>query len=81
MGGAGLTILFLSQNVDVFIGDASSGIRVTSASTPPRGSWRLLSPASLLWSPVAWFSPLSRLQDDYGLLKLKLLKSIRQMGL
>ena len=80
--GAGLTILFLSQNVDVFIGGRV--IRNQSDIGFYTTSWKLAFIVASIFTLVASsmvFPTLSRLQDDYGVLKLKLLKSIRQMGL
>jgi lipopolysaccharide exporter len=80
--GAGLTVLFLSQNIDVFIGgrfihDASDiGFYTTS--------WKLAFIAAGVFTLAASsmvFPTLSRLQDDIAALRAKLLTSIRQVGL
>jgi O-antigen/teichoic acid export membrane protein len=79
--GAGLTILFMSQNVDVFIGGhiinkADMGFYTTS--------WKLAFIAASVFTLMASsmvFPSLSRLQDDFGALRELLLKSIRQLGL
>jgi len=80
--GAGLTILFLSQNVDVFIGGhvihktADMGFYTTS--------WKLAFIAASVFTLMASsmvFPRLSRLQDDISALRATLLKSIRQLGL
>ncbi len=79
--GAGLTILYMSQNVDVFIGGhiinkADMGFYTTS--------WKLAFIAASVFTLVASsmvFPTLSRLQDNFGALRELLLKSIRQLGL
>ncbi|HEX6506603.1 MAG TPA: oligosaccharide flippase family protein [Chloroflexota bacterium] len=80
--GLGLTLLFLSQNVDVFIGGriignvSDMGFYTTS--------WKLAFIAAGVFTSVASsmvFPTLSRLQDDIDALRKKLLKSIRQVAL
>jgi lipopolysaccharide exporter len=80
--GAGLTILYMSQNVDVFIGGhiihskSSMGFYTTS--------WKFAFIAASIFTLVASsmvFPSLSRLQDDIPKLRVMLLKSIRQLGL
>ncbi len=80
--GAGLTILYVSQNVDVFIGGhvihskSDIGFYTTS--------WKLAFIAAGVFTTVASsmvFPSLSRLQGDMGKLRAMLLKAIRQMGL
>jgi PST family polysaccharide transporter len=80
--GAGLTVLYMSQNVDVFIGGhvihskSDIGFYTTS--------WKLAFIAAGVFTTVASsmvFPSLSRLQGNYEALKDILLKSIRQIGL
>lgn len=80
--GLGLTILFVSQNIDVTVGghiihDASQiGFYTTS--------WKLAFIAASVFALVASsmvFPSLSRLQDDITALRAKLLLAIRQLGL
>lgn len=80
--GAGLTVLYMSQNVDVFIGGRiihkSSDIGFYTT------SWKLAFIAASIFTLVASsmvFPSLSRLQDDIFKLRAVLLKSIRQLGL
>ncbi|MGH2449026.1 MAG: oligosaccharide flippase family protein [Chloroflexota bacterium] len=80
--GAGLTLLYMSQNVDLFIGGhfIHSKKDMGFYST----SWRLAFIAASVFTLMASsmvFPSLSRLQDDFSKLKSVLLKSIRQMGL
>jgi PST family polysaccharide transporter len=80
--GAGLTILFLSQNVDVFIGGRI--IQSTSDIGFYTTSWKLAFIAAGVFTTVASsmvFPTLTRLQGDIGALRGKLLTSIRQVGL
>lgn len=79
--GAGLTILFMSQNVDVFIGGRI--IRSTSDVGFYTTSWKLAFIAAGVFTTVASsmvFPTLSRLQDNLPALRTKLLMSIRQLG-
>jgi PST family polysaccharide transporter len=80
--GAGLTVLYMSQNVDVFIGGhiihskSDIGFYTTS--------WKLAFIAAGVFTTVASsmvFPSLSRLQGNFEELKKILLKSIRQIGL
>lgn len=80
--GLGLTVLYMSQNVDVFIGghiihsQDSMGFYTTS--------WKLAFIAASVFTLVASsmvFPRLSRLQDNIVELRATLLKSIRQLGL
>lgn len=80
--GAGLTILYMSQNVDVFIGGriihnkSDIGFYTTS--------WKLAFIAASVFTLMASsmvFPSLSRLQDNMDALRQRLLKSIRQLGL
>jgi O-antigen/teichoic acid export membrane protein len=80
--GLGLTVLYMSQNVDVFIGGhiihskSDIGFYTTS--------WKLsfISAGALtLVATTMVFPSLSRLQDDWDALRAMLFKSIRQMGL
>jgi O-antigen/teichoic acid export membrane protein len=80
--GAGLTILFLSQNIDIFVG----GRVIHSASDMGfyTTSWKLAFIAASVFTLVASsmvFPALSRLQDNFPALRQTLLKSIRQLGL
>jgi O-antigen/teichoic acid export membrane protein len=80
--GAGLTILYASQNVDLFIG----GNVIHSAKDMGfySTSWKLAFIAASVFTLVASsmvFPTLSRLRDDLPALRAKLLKSIRQLGL
>ena len=80
--GAGLTILYLSQNVDVFIGGRI--IRSTKNIGFYTTSWKLSFIGAGVFTQVASsmvFSSLSRLQDDLTALRAILLKAVRQMGL
>jgi O-antigen/teichoic acid export membrane protein len=80
--GLGLTVLYVSQNIDVFIGGhiihskSDIGFYTTS--------WKLAFIAAGALTLVATtmvFPSLSRLQDDWNALRAMLFKSIRQMGL
>jgi PST family polysaccharide transporter len=80
--GAGLTILYMSQNVDVFIGGRI--IHNTSDVGFYTTSWKLAFIAAGVFTTVASsmvFPTLSRLQDNLVALRAKLLVSIRQLGL
>jgi PST family polysaccharide transporter len=80
--GAGLTILYMSQNVDVFIGGRI--IHNTSDVGFYTTSWKLAFIAAGVFTTVASsmvFPTLSRLQDDLGALRSKLLAAVRQVGL
>jgi O-antigen/teichoic acid export membrane protein len=80
--GAGLTVLFMSQNIDVFIGQHI--IHNVKAMGFYTTSWKLAFIAASVFTLMASsmvFPTLSRLQDDIGKLREKLLKSIRQLGL
>lgn len=80
--GAGLTILYMSQNVDVFIGGRI--IHNTSDVGFYTTSWKLAFIAAGVFTTVASsmvFPTLSRLQEDVTALRAKLLTSIRQVGL
>jgi O-antigen/teichoic acid export membrane protein len=85
--GAGLTILYASQNVDVFIGGnvishhAKHGIRDMGFYTT---SWKLAFIAASIFTLMASsmvFPTLSRMRDNLPGLRETLLKSIRQLGL
>jgi PST family polysaccharide transporter len=80
--GLGLTVLYMSQNVDVFIGGhiihskSDIGFYTTS--------WKLsfiAAGALTLVATTMVFPTLSRLQGDLNALRQMLFKSIRQMGL
>jgi O-antigen/teichoic acid export membrane protein len=80
--GAGLTVLFLSQNVDVFIGGgiihSSSDIGFYTT------SWKIAFIAASVFTLVASsmvFPALSRVKDDIELLRAKLIVAVRQLGL
>jgi PST family polysaccharide transporter len=80
--GAGLTILYMSQNVDLFIGGhvIHSARDMGFYST----SWKLAFIAASVFTLMASsmvFPTLSRLQDNLPALRLTLLKAIRQLGL
>jgi PST family polysaccharide transporter len=80
--GAGLTILFMSQNVDVFIGGRI--IHNTSDVGFYTTSWKLAFIAAGVFTTLASsmvFPTLTRLQGDSAALRAKLLTSIRQIGL
>ena len=80
--GAGLTILFMSQNVDVFIGGRI--IRSESDVGFYTTSWKFAFVAASVFTLVASsmvFPSLSRLQDNIEKLREVLLRSIRQLGL
>lgn len=80
--GLGLTLLFMSQNVDVFIGGAI--IRSKSDIGFYTTSWKLAFIAASVFTLVASsmiFPTLSRLQDDFDALRGRLLEAIRQLGL
>ncbi|MBV9279686.1 MAG: oligosaccharide flippase family protein [Chloroflexi bacterium] len=80
--GAGLTILYMSQNVDVFIGGHI--IRNQSDVGFYTTSWKFAFIAASVFTTVASsmvFPSLSRIQDNMPKLRLTLLKSIRQLGL
>jgi len=80
--GAGLTILFLSQNIDVFVGGRI--IRSQSDMGFYTTSWKLAFIAASIFTLVASsmvFPALSRVQNDIVLLRTKLLTAIRQLGL
>jgi O-antigen/teichoic acid export membrane protein len=80
--GAGLTILYMSQNVDVFIGGRI--IRNSSDIGFYTTSWKLAFIAAGVFTTVASsmvFPTLSRLRGDLPALRRKLLMSIRQLGL
>lgn len=80
--GAGLTILYLSQNVDVFIGGHI--IHRTGDIGFYTTSWKLAFIAASVFTLVASsmvFPSLSRLQGDLVALRVMLLKAIRQLGL
>jgi PST family polysaccharide transporter len=80
--GAGLTILYVSQNVDVFIGGRI--IQNTSDIGFYTTSWKLAFIAAAVFTTVASsmvFPTLTRLQGDITALRVKLLTSIRQIGL
>jgi O-antigen/teichoic acid export membrane protein len=80
--GLGLTVLYMSQNVDVFIGGhiihskSDIGFYTTS--------WKMAFIAAGIFTTVASsmvFPSLSKLQENYDALRATLLKAIRQMGL
>jgi lipopolysaccharide exporter len=80
--GLGLTVLYASQNVDVFIG----GKIISNASDIGfyTTSWKMAFIVAGIFTLVASsmvFASLSRLQDNIEALRATLLKSIRQMGL
>jgi len=80
--GLGLTVLYASQNVDVFIG----GKIIHNASNVGfyTTSWKMAFIAAGVFTLVASsmvFAQLSRLQDNFEALRAMLLKAIRQMGL
>jgi PST family polysaccharide transporter len=80
--GAGLTILYMSQNVDLFIG--GKVIRNVKDVGFYSTSWKLAFIAASIFTFVASsmvFPSLSRLQDDIPALRRMLLKAIRQLGL
>lgn len=80
--GMGLTVLYMSQNVDVFIGGHI--IHSTSDIGFYTTSWKLsfiAAGALTLVATTMVFPSLSRLQDDLNALRQMLFKSIRQMGL
>lgn len=80
--GAGLTILYMSQNVDVFIGGRV--IQNTNDVGFYTTSWKLAFIAAGVFTTVASsmvFPTLTKLQGDLGALRSKLLLSIRQVGL
>jgi O-antigen/teichoic acid export membrane protein len=85
--GAGLTILYASQNVDVFIGGnvishhMKHGVRDMGFYTT---SWKLAFIAASIFTLMASsmvFPTLSRMRDNLPGLRQTLLKSIRQLGL
>jgi O-antigen/teichoic acid export membrane protein len=84
--GAGLTILYASQNADVFIGGkvighTHHGVRDMGFYTT---SWKLAFIAASIFTLMASsmvFPTLSRLRDNLPGLRETLLKSIRQLGL
>lgn len=80
--GMGLTVLFLSQNIDVFVGGKI--IRSKSDIGFYTTSWKFAFIAASVFTLVASsmvFPALSRLQGNRDALRDKLLKSIRQLGL
>ncbi|HZU14169.1 MAG TPA: oligosaccharide flippase family protein [Chloroflexota bacterium] len=80
--GAGLTVLYMSQNVDVFIG--SHVISDVAAIGFYTTSWKLAFIAASVFTLVASsmvFPTLSRLRDDIVALRVTLLGAIRQLGL
>ncbi|MGI8826022.1 MAG: oligosaccharide flippase family protein [Chloroflexota bacterium] len=80
--GAGLTILFLSQNIDIFVGGRV--IRNKSDIGFYTTSWKLAFIAASIFTLVASsmvFPTLSRLRSDIAALRTKLLKGIQQLGL
>lgn len=80
--GAGLTILFLSQNIDLVVGPHF--IRSTKEMGFYSTSWKLAFIAASIFTLVASsmvFPALSRLQDDIDALRRTLVRSIRQLGL
>jgi lipopolysaccharide exporter len=80
--GSGITILFLSQNVDVFI--AGRMIHRASDIGFYTTSWSLAFLSASVFATVATsivFPTLSRLQDDRLLLTEKLLRAIRLLSL
>lgn len=80
--GLGLTILYLSQNADVFIGGRIiSNVNDMGFYTT---SWKLAFISASVFTLVASsmvFPALSRLQNNIVALRATLLKSIRQLGL
>ncbi len=80
--GLGLTILYLSQNVDVLIGGRY--IRNVNDIGFYTTSWKLAFIAASVFTLVASsmvFPALSRLQNNVPMLRVTLLRSIRQLGL
>jgi lipopolysaccharide exporter len=80
--GAGLTILYMSQNVDLFIGGRI--IRNVRDMGFYSTSWKLAFIAASVFTLVASsmvFPTLSRLQDNIPALRAKLLDAIRQLGM
>jgi O-antigen/teichoic acid export membrane protein len=80
--GLGLTVLFLSQNIDLIIGPHF--IRSTKDMGFYSTSWKLAFIAASVFTLVASgmvFPALSRLRDDIDALRRTLVKSIRQLGL
>jgi PST family polysaccharide transporter len=80
--GAGLTILYMSQNVDVFIGGRI--IHSTSDIGFYTTSWKLAFIAAGIFTTLASsmvFPALARVRGDAGAVRAKLLSSIRQIGL
>lgn len=80
--GLGLTVLYMSQNVDVFIGGHI--IHKTSDIGFYTTSWKLAFIAASVFTLVASsmvFPTLSRVQDNMALLRTKLLTAITQLGL
>ncbi|GAC1512003.1 MAG: hypothetical protein NVS2B16_14240 [Chloroflexota bacterium] len=82
--GMGLTVLFLSQNIDVFVGGKIIGSKSQADIGFYTTSWKLAFIAASVFTLVASsmvFPALSRLQDNPDALRDKLLKAIRQLGL
>jgi O-antigen/teichoic acid export membrane protein len=80
--GAGLTLLYLSQNADVFIG--GHYIRSKSDIGFYTTSWRLAFIAAGVFTVAVSsvvFPALSRIQDDRAMLRAKLLRATRHLGL
>ncbi|GAC1446158.1 MAG: lipopolysaccharide biosynthesis protein [Chloroflexota bacterium] len=80
--GAGLTILYMSQNVDTFIGGRI--IRKASDIGFYTTSWKLAFIAASIFTLVASsmvFPSLSRVQDNIQALRIMLIKAIRQLGI
>lgn len=80
--GVGLTILYMSQNVDIFIGGRI--IHNTSDVGFYTTSWNLAFIAAGVFTIVAStmvFPTLSRVQDNLMLLRTTLLTAMRQVGL
>jgi lipopolysaccharide exporter len=80
--GGGITLLFLSQNVDIFI--AGRVIHRTSDIGFYTTSWSLAFISAGTFATVATsmvFPTLSRLQDDRSLLTEKLLRAIRLLSI
>lgn len=80
--GLGLTVLFLSQNIDLVVGPHY--IRSTKDMGFYSTSWKLAFIAASIFTLVASsmvFPALARLQDDIVTLRKTLVKSIRQLGL
>lgn len=80
--GLGLTILFMSQNIDVFVGGHI--IRKASDIGFYTTSWKLAFIAASIFTLVASslvFPSLSRVRHNVDALRDKLLKGIRQLGL